>query len=104
MVEFGSLFVVPAAPNWAKAPTPANFKRSRRFAMDVYYQAAKVRRFAIGFRECHTPAFSGGTKFQLAPGIAIVSANISPDPTTGIGPWREQDFMDRFAQYRGYVA
>jgi hypothetical protein len=55
-----------------------------------------------GCKECHTPGFSGGTKFQLAPNV--VSANISPEPTTGIGRWREQDFVDRFAQYHDHVA
>ena len=57
-----------------------------------------------GCKECHTPSLAGGVKFQLAPGIAVVTANISPDETTGTGRWREQDFVERFAQYREYVA
>ena len=32
-----------------------------------------------------------------------VSANITPDPQTGIGRWTEQDFLDRFYQYREYI-
>jgi hypothetical protein len=35
--------------------------------------------------------------------VAVVSANISPDLHTGIGRWTEQDFVNRFAQYREYV-
>ena len=33
----------------------------------------------------------------------MVSANISPDPFTGTGRWSEQDFVDRFYQYREYA-
>src|SRR5436305_11629541 len=33
----------------------------------------------------------------------VVSANISPDPHTGTGRWSEQDFLDRFTQYREYA-
>jgi|SRR5579862_289138 len=61
---------------------------------------------------CHTPAMdgrpidrltlAGGEKFRF-PGIMVVSANITPDPETGIGRWSEQDFVDRFRQYRDYA-
>jgi cytochrome c553 len=44
---------------------------------------------------CHT----GSERFR----VAVVSANISPDLHTGIGRWTEQDFVNRFAQYREYV-
>ncbi|MCU1233714.1 MAG: cytochrome c-related protein, partial [Candidatus Solibacter sp.] len=27
----------------------------------------------------------------------------SPDPSTGIGRWSEQDFVNKFAQYREYA-
>src|SRR5579871_523337 len=46
-----------------------------------------------GCMECHTPTLSGGRKFQVAPGVLVVSANISPDLHTGIGGWSEQDFI-----------
>ena len=32
-----------------------------------------------------------------------VSANITPDSQTGIGRWTEQDFLNRFYQYREYI-
>ena len=56
-----------------------------------------------GCMECHTPTLAGGEKFSVAPGMVVVSANISPDPHTGTGPWSEKDFLDRFYQYREYV-
>jgi hypothetical protein len=61
---------------------------------------------------CHTPAekgqpkkgmrLAGGQAFRF-PGALVVSANITPDPETGIGRWSEQDFLDKFYQYRDYV-
>ncbi|HZT33640.1 MAG TPA: cytochrome c [Bryobacteraceae bacterium] len=56
-----------------------------------------------GCMECHTRQLSGGEVFRVAPNILVVSANISPDRATGIGKWNEQDFVDRFHQYRDYV-
>ena len=65
-----------------------------------------------GCAECHTPMekgtlveskrFAGGQTFRLA-GASVVSANITPDPDTGIGKWSEQQFLDKFFQYRIYV-
>ncbi len=61
---------------------------------------------------CHTPAkqgkplkgltLSGGEVFRFS-GMVVVSANITPDPQTGIGRWSEQDFLDRIYQYKEYV-
>ena len=56
-----------------------------------------------GCRDCHTPSFGGGERFQAAPGVAVVSANISPDKATGIGRWSEDYFVERFKQYRDYA-
>lgn len=56
-----------------------------------------------GCMECHTPTLGGGEKFAVAPGVMVVSANISPDPYTGTGRWTENDFVDRFYQYREYA-
>jgi mono/diheme cytochrome c family protein len=65
-----------------------------------------------GCANCHTPAEKGEPKkgMRLAgggvfhfPGMKVVSANITPDPETGIGRWSEQDFVDKFAQYRDYA-
>lgn len=55
-----------------------------------------------GCHGCHTASLGGGEKFQ-GPGTVVVSANISADPATGIGRWSEQDFVNKFAQYREYA-
>lgn len=55
-----------------------------------------------GCKGCHTPSLGGGEKFT-GPGLLVVSANISADPTTGIGRMSEQNFVDKFAQYREYA-
>ena len=45
---------------------------------------------------------AGGERFAF-PGVVVVSANITPDPQTGIGRWSEQDFVDKFQSYREYA-
>jgi mono/diheme cytochrome c family protein len=64
---------------------------------------------ASGCIECHTPvkhgqiipalAYSGGREFILPDGARVRSANITPDKTTGIGSWTEQQFIGRFSLY-----
>jgi mono/diheme cytochrome c family protein len=61
-----------------------------------------------GCRSCHTPfdkgeydndkMFGGGRVFAL-PGGNVTSANISPDPETGIGNWTKEAFVNRFKAY-----
>jgi mono/diheme cytochrome c family protein len=64
-----------------------------------------------GCRFCHTPAdermqalpgmdFGGGLG-MFANGRKVYSANISPDPETGIGRWSVEDFIARFKAYAG---
>jgi mono/diheme cytochrome c family protein len=60
-----------------------------------------------GCAECHTARdggapLAGGQVFRF-PGMAVVSPNITPDPTTGIGRWSEEYFLERFYQYEEYV-
>jgi len=64
-----------------------------------------------GCMDCHTPLengrpakdklLSGGRVFRLANSV-VVSANITPDDS-GIGPWGERQFLDKFAEYRDYA-
>jgi mono/diheme cytochrome c family protein len=64
---------------------------------------------ACGCVECHTPArkgqivqelaYSGGRDFQLADGSVVRSANITPDPASGIGAWTKEQFITRFTAY-----
>jgi mono/diheme cytochrome c family protein len=59
--------------------------------------------------ECHTVAekgqiipeksFAGGRAFPLPKGGTVYSANITPDPETGIGNWTEEAFIQRFKIY-----
>ena len=61
-----------------------------------------------GCIECHTQtkngqivpelAYSGGREFKLPNGV-LQSANITPDPETGIGSWDEQTFVARFKAF-----
>ncbi len=63
---------------------------------------------ASGCRECHTPvkngqiieslAFSGGREFNFPNGI-LKSANLTPDPETGLGNWDSNKFVARFKSY-----
>jgi mono/diheme cytochrome c family protein len=64
-----------------------------------------------GCRSCHTAGggngfvgvpFAGGRLFHLAGGT-VVSANITPEPYTGMGRWSEQDWLDRVYSYREYA-
>jgi mono/diheme cytochrome c family protein len=60
-----------------------------------------------GCARCHTrdgaPALSGGREFRFVNARAI-SANLTPDRRTGLGRWSERDFVERFHQYREYLA
>lgn len=59
--------------------------------------------------ECHTPvkrgqimeelAFSGGRSFILADGSIVRSANLTPDPETGLGNWTKEQFIARFKMF-----
>jgi len=67
-----------------------------------------------GCQFCHTPfergqsdetkLFAGGHVFELVPGARAVSANITPDQNTGYGAITEKEFLDKFYQYKEYVA
>ncbi|ODS83628.1 MAG: cytochrome C [Cytophagaceae bacterium SCN 52-12] len=69
-----------------------------------------------GCIECHTPPddkgqklpgmeLAGGWEMSLGNGYIVTTANITPDPETGIGQWTEADFIARFKAYSdsGYV-
>jgi mono/diheme cytochrome c family protein len=47
----------------------------------------------------HSRMFAGGYTFDLGTN-KVVSANISPDSTTGIGTWTEERFLNKFTTYR----
>ncbi|MGH9719181.1 MAG: c-type cytochrome [Bryobacteraceae bacterium] len=65
-----------------------------------------------GCFECHTQAekgepargmlLAGGRAFSMGRGT-VVSANITPHPETGIGRWSEQQFLEKFYEYKEYA-
>jgi hypothetical protein len=96
---------LPPPPPVASVPQPSPSNRVRYGEYLVTVAACL---------DCHTPAgadhapdrqrrFAGGTAFKFPGGIQVVSANITPDPETGIGSWTEQQFLNRFAVYKQYA-
>lgn len=62
--------------------------------------------------DCHTPIDEQGTPLpgmELAGGLPfspngaglVRSANLTPDASTGIGTWTEEQFLDKFRAFRG---
>jgi hypothetical protein len=96
---------IPAKGTPEKRPDPSD-----RLAYGKYMTNAS------GCIECHTRvdkgqiipelAFSGGREFAFPDGSIIRSANITPHPSTGIGKWTEEYFIQRFKAYAdsSYVA
>jgi len=66
-----------------------------------------------GCKFCHTPTsgneldtarlFGGGHEFASGE-YKAVSANLTPDPETGIGRWSEEEFLKKFYDYKDYAA
>jgi mono/diheme cytochrome c family protein len=86
-------------------------KPAEPWAVDRSDPVARGEYIAVigGCRFCHTPAnermqpyddrrFGGGLGMPTR-GRKVYSANISPDPETGIGRWSEADFIARFKAY-----
>jgi len=64
--------------------------------------------------ECHSPLdaqgqvipgreFSGGQEFPLPGGGVVRAANITPDLETGIGRWKQEEFVQKFKGFAGTV-
>ncbi|MCA9519806.1 MAG: c-type cytochrome [Myxococcales bacterium] len=80
-----------------KRPAPSDVLASGRYLVTV-----------AACTECHTRAvkgkpiagmeFAGGFEFPL-PNGTVRSANITPDPTTGIGKWTKEQFVARFKSH-----
>lgn len=48
--------------------------------------------------------YAGRFEFPLPGGGLVWSANLTPDPDTGIGTWTEQQFIDTFKAFAGVPA
>lgn len=85
----------PAPPMREKTPDPSNQVEYGKYLTTI---GACIH--------CHTKMesgapvpgmqFAGGMRFEMQSGGEIYSANITPDPETGIGRWTEAQFIDRF--------
>lgn len=92
------LNTIPAKGSPVKRPDPSD---------KIAYGGYMVN--ASGCIECHTQvekgqiirdlAFSGGRDFTFPDGSVVRSANITPDPETGIGKWTEEFFIQSFKAY-----
>jgi mono/diheme cytochrome c family protein len=105
-VKFPASLLMKSAPRVVErveSPNPANRVAYGRYLANI-----------AGCKFCHSPVgkdgsliagreFAGGHEFQLEPGARVVSANLTPDAKTGTGSWSEQDFVDKFLQYREYA-
>src|SRR5690242_9945718 len=93
------------------APQPAGHVAEPDRANQVKY--GEYLAMVAGCTGCHTPAkqgkplqgltLAGGERFAFSGGMIVCSATITPDAQTGIGSWSEQDFLDRFYQYKEYA-
>jgi cytochrome c len=105
-----SKIVFPVSMLMKGAPQPAGHVPELDRTDKVKYGEYLVT--MAGCMECHTPAkqgkpirsltLAGGQEFRF-PGAVVVSANITPNLETGIGRWSEQDFLERFYQYKEYA-
>jgi len=104
-ISFPVNLLIQGAPQPAgRIPEP---DRSRPEAYGKYL--VKV----AGCQFCHTPVeneepipgkeFSGGHVFPMDKQYSVVSANLTPHEATGTGRWSEQQFLDKFYQYKDYV-
>ncbi len=62
--------------------------------IDCHSMRTKTGKFVKGMQ------FAGGMKFPLPGEAWAVSANITPDSSTGIGAWSQEHFVLRFKQAR----
>ncbi|HSK11790.1 MAG TPA: hypothetical protein VK907_01190, partial [Phnomibacter sp.] len=88
------------------AATPAPEKRPSRDDLAAY---GKYIANLAACNECHTAVddkgnfigvtYAGGRAFTFPDGTTLRTANITPHPTTGIGGWTEEFFINRFKMH-----
>jgi cytochrome c2 len=87
--------------------TPAPEKRPEKTDLAAY---GKYVANLAACNECHTAVddkgnfigitYAGGREFQFPDGTILRTANITPHPTTGIGGWSEEYFLERFKMHQ----
>ena len=103
-VDFPASLLIKSTPKPAGSvppPDPSNRKAHGEYLATIG-----------GCMDCHTPVekgrlvreklLGGGQEF-VTPWGKVVTANISKDTSTGIGGLSEDQFIDKFYQYRDYV-
>lgn len=100
-IDFPVNFIVntmPAEPAFSTRPAKEELVAYGKYLFD-----------AATCNDCHTPRvkgepvpekfLAGGAEFPFPDNTILRSANITPDPETGIGKWTEEEFVHRFKKY-----
>lgn len=91
------LHTIPQKPNFRKRPATTDLIEYGKYLVT-----------AASCFDCHTrqekgqfvgKPFAGGFEFPMPDGSKVISANITPHPTSGIGNWTEEQFIRRFKMY-----
>jgi mono/diheme cytochrome c family protein len=99
--DFPMNFIINTIPSKAALTT--------RPAPTNVVEYGKYMATAASCGECHTPFekgklitefyMAGGRVFEMPAGT-LISANLTPDPETGIGNWSKEAFLSKFKMYR----
>lgn len=106
-VNFPVNLMIKGVPQPVTAPVKAP-DRSDKLAYGRYLTVI------AGCHGCHTPTehgspkpgmeYAGGERFGSEKvGLLAVSFNLTPDNNTGIGTWDENQFLEKFHQYKEYA-
>ena len=85
----------PAPPLSEKTPDPSDRLAYGRYLTTIAICVTCHTRMERG-QPVPGMAFAGGLKFTNRSGHVQYSANITPDPETGIGRWTMEQFVERF--------
>ncbi len=99
--SFPFSLIMRTIPQPATPTESGNFKNS----LELGKYLTKIAACA----DCHTPNekgeplpgmdFAGGMEFSLPTGGTVRTSNITPHPSTGIGSWTREEFINRFKFY-----
>jgi cytochrome c553 len=99
-LDFPLNIIVNTMPQKATLGTKPNPKDTLKYGEYLVQSAA--------CKECHSKddkgtliaglEFGGGRAFKVG-GVTVRSANITPDPATGLGQWNQQAFITRFKAF-----
>jgi len=96
-VDFPVPLMIKSVPKPVEGPVTTPDRADR-------WRYGKYLSTLAGCQSCHGENLAAGNIFTFPPAFQVFAANISTDRETGIGKWTEQQFLDKFASYREYVA